>query len=120
MPFRTPDNPILRDNENDTLRDSGLDPSQYGVLVAQASTTGQPIQEADVTTPHGNVRCYLIPTVILIPTQQIAPRIGILDANGNAPNPLEGMLSTFETRVVIPIKRIKRELNVANKPMKDA
>lgn len=102
------DNPILSPAENAMLRQAGIDPSTYGALVAQAQVNpGAMMAMGQVQTPEGPVECLIIPLVMFVPMNQLAPRTGVLDTHGNPPNPVEGMLPVVQARAVLPLARLR-------------
>lgn len=101
-------NPVLSDTENQLLLASKVDPSAYGVLSAQAQLSGnQPIGLGTVQEPDGTMtECLLVPMVLILPTRLFKARPGLLDKNGNPPNPAEGMVPIFQVRALVPLDRL--------------
>lgn len=116
-----PPPPDMRLNEREVniaeqvIKGLNLDitPADYLALPVQATIdNSRPGQIAQMQTPQGIVEMVLVPLVIAIPYANLKTS-KVLLPNGQAPDPLLGMLPLFESRMVIPKGCLKPEVLTA-------
>lgn len=84
-----------------------IDPTTYIALPVQLMIDqSRPGQIAPMQTPNGVVEMVVIPFVMVLPKANLKMSTVLLP-DGNAPDPLLGMLPSMEGRLVVPEGRLQ-------------